>query len=175
MTISTTPKFALPWPENDEPVTNGWDAIRDLAVALDAALDDLPKGEIARVEVTAGDLGPYTVEAKPVPGMTFNAPVVAGRKYRLTAQGTIQMQTANGRAQMRLYKGSTGAEHIQTVLKDMSTNAFDGFELTRTWTAPTTQVETFQLSAQSTAGSTVWLSIAAWQTTQLVLEDLGLA
>lgn len=38
MTISTTPTLALPWPNNDEPVTNGWDAVRDLAVALDAHL-----------------------------------------------------------------------------------------------------------------------------------------
>lgn len=38
MTISTTPNLALPWPNNDEAVTNGWDAIRDLAVALDTYL-----------------------------------------------------------------------------------------------------------------------------------------
>lgn len=38
MTISTTPTLALPWPNSDEPVSNGWDAIRDLAVALDSHL-----------------------------------------------------------------------------------------------------------------------------------------
>lgn len=38
MTISTTTK-GFRWPNNDEPVTNGWDAIRDLAVDVDGYLD----------------------------------------------------------------------------------------------------------------------------------------
>jgi hypothetical protein len=37
MTISTTPR-GYRYPESDEPVTNGWDAIRDLAEDLDADL-----------------------------------------------------------------------------------------------------------------------------------------
>jgi hypothetical protein len=41
MTISTTPNRGYPWPNNDEPVTNGWDAIRDVAVAVDTDLAGL--------------------------------------------------------------------------------------------------------------------------------------
>jgi hypothetical protein len=35
VTVSTTPNRGYHWPNNDEPVTNGWDAIRDLAVDVD--------------------------------------------------------------------------------------------------------------------------------------------
>lgn len=41
MTISTTTNRAYPWPNNDEPVSNGWDAIRDVAVAVDTDVNNL--------------------------------------------------------------------------------------------------------------------------------------
>jgi hypothetical protein len=41
MTISTTANRAYPWPNSDEPVSNGWDAIRDVAVAVDTDVNNL--------------------------------------------------------------------------------------------------------------------------------------
>jgi hypothetical protein len=49
MTISTTPNRGYPWPDNAEPLTNGWDAIRDLAVAVDTDVDALADAAAARV------------------------------------------------------------------------------------------------------------------------------
>lgn len=40
MAINTTPAHGLPWPDSAEAVTNGWDAIRDLAVAVDGELTE---------------------------------------------------------------------------------------------------------------------------------------
>ncbi len=51
MTINTTTHRAYPWPASDEPVSNGWDAIRDVAVAVDA---DLAKGTFTPQVSTAG-------------------------------------------------------------------------------------------------------------------------
>lgn len=38
MTIETTAELGLPWPDNAEAVANGWDAIRDLAEAMETLL-----------------------------------------------------------------------------------------------------------------------------------------
>lgn len=52
MTISATPNQGYPWPNNDEPVSNGWDAIRDLAVAVDL---DVNRSLLIRMATKAVD------------------------------------------------------------------------------------------------------------------------
>jgi hypothetical protein len=72
VTINTTPNRAYPWPANDEPVTNGWDAIRDLAVAIDTDVDAIADAAAARVV-------PWTAYDPRLPG---SSPIFLSLSYK---------------------------------------------------------------------------------------------
>lgn len=99
MTINTTANRGYPWPDNAEAVANGWDAIRDLAVAVDTDVQALMfRG--ARCYLAAQNLNsgvstniPWTAEDYDVGGFHDNAvnnsrltvPAGLGGYYRISA------------------------------------------------------------------------------------------
>lgn len=96
MTINTTPARGYPWPDNTEAVANGWDAIRDLAVAVDADMDPRPMGLLAYVE-TQGPHGMAGGTEADIPNLITPAVVLpAGRVVEVVAHVNLIHMTAAG-------------------------------------------------------------------------------
>lgn len=98
MTISTTPIYGFPWPNSDEAVTNGWDAIRDLAVAMEAKM---VRGRVAYLErVAAIAAGGVDLDVVILPAFTMTT----GRRYRVEAQAAVQRFTTGDVTSLRIFR-----------------------------------------------------------------------
>jgi len=129
--MGTTPKLGLPYPEPTDPVAAGANAIRDLALALDAQTPRI----VGRVFGPGADQNiPANSATIDVTGMTLTWTAVAGRRYRLvwntnvttlgaSAAGTLAFTNQAGsgyiagsyRSIVLDHSGSMIIAHVETV------------------------------------------------------------
>jgi len=122
--MGTTPKLGLPYPEPTDPVAAGANAIRDLALALDAQTPRV----IGRVFGPGADQNiPANGATVDVTGMTLTWTAVAGRRYRYvwntnvttlgaTAAGTLSIVNAAGSAYIAGSYRSLTLDHSGTMI-----------------------------------------------------------
>ena len=171
MTINTTPQYGLPWPDNTEAVANGWDAIRDLAVAAEAAMAALPQGELAAAAATACVTSATGVTTD-IPGMSVAPTLPAGRRIRVSGKATIKQQ-ATGLTFLQLRDGAGVV--LDETFDSLTGGDFTTMLIDYSFTSVAGPI-TLKASLLSSVGSCeTALGGGTGRYGQLVVEDLGAA
>jgi hypothetical protein len=166
VTINTTPNRGYPWPDNTEAVTNGWDAIRDLAVALDTDVAALPQGVLDYAEVTANQTG---LTATDLTDLSVTVDVPAGRRIKVTLHAVLIVGTTGQYAEARVHEGAT--THQAAPVSPPS-NTVPATAHAEVILEPTAGAHTYK-GHVAVSGGTASMQASAVQPAFILVEDLG--
>lgn len=161
---SSTPVMGLPYPLGTDPVADGDDAIKALAERIEHRY---ARGMIDRKVITTTTPAIGTVLTD-VAGLNITATLFAGRWYRLSTRGLVQMQTAAGRVSVVL--NGDGAT-LNDWVEDIVANNYAPFNLQHEFQA-TAGAHTYKVQGLTTAGTTIVFAASTRNMTH-ILEDIG--
>lgn len=168
--MGTTPTLGFPFPEDTDPVAQGAAAIEALALAVDEAVSDAPRGVLAYAEIT-GVIGGFGSSESDVAGLSVSPTVAAGRRIRVRSVALLSATSTSARKILRVHQDGVQIQSAEIV----AGNTTDGETVVcERILTPTAGVHTYKARVIVTAGgSTGGVNASAPNPAFIVVEDLG--